>query len=457
MLGDFFDKVDHGFDFFDKNLPSGDDLAYTWQEDVAPTFYGTSTSPPQQQQQQVSLSGIQGIDYNVTNGHLGLMPGEMPSAASEDVLAAASLLHNGHGNGHGNGQGHGHGHSHGHGHGHGHGHVHPNHIENPLFSAQDMSHQLMGPPSGTRRSENLQAQQFGTLHTNIRRTSASATIPPASHTDSNLQDTLYPDMIFGGPFNQASEQHSHQSQVLRPTKRIDIRWGSDQGFGRKNFTPSAELDTVDAVEAGLMHHLECFQHESASNTRPSSPRPAETQNPPDRLTKAGDAADGQEDISDEEDEEKRPRKRRKSRLKVEDEDDDEDGSGGTKPRRPKHSTKSSRGHRSSFTESPSKARKSEPGGPKAARENLTEEQKRENHIRSEQKRRTLIKEGFEDLCKLVPELHGGGYSKSAVLMQAADWLQDLLSGNERLKQQLRELDETEGRINGPGTNWATVE
>ncbi|KFY44195.1 hypothetical protein V494_01589, partial [Pseudogymnoascus sp. VKM F-4513 (FW-928)] len=33
------------------------------------------------------------------------------------------------------------------------------------------------------------------------------------------------------------------------------------------------------------------------------------------------------------------------------------------------------------------------GTPKMARENLTEDQKRENHIKSEQKRRTLIKEG----------------------------------------------------------------
>src|SRR5438045_4494269 len=131
MLGDFFDKVDHGFDFLDKALPAGDDLAYTWPDELAPTFYGTSTSPPQQQQQ-ASLNGIQGISYSSTNGHLELMPNEMPSTASEEVLVAATLLHNGHG------------------------HVHPSHMENPLFSAQDMSHQLMGPPS-TSRSEGLQS------------------------------------------------------------------------------------------------------------------------------------------------------------------------------------------------------------------------------------------------------------------------------------------------------------
>lgn len=79
------------------------------------------------------------------------------------------------------------------------------------------------------------------------------------------------------------------------------------------------------------------------------------------------------------------------------------------------------------------------GASKAARENLTEEQKRTNHILSEQKRRNLIKQGFDDLCALVPELHGGGFSKSTMLVQAAEWLQELLRGNGVLKEQLMAL------------------
>lgn len=75
-----------------------------------------------------------------------------------------------------------------------------------------------------------------------------------------------------------------------------------------------------------------------------------------------------------------------------------------------------------------------------ARENLTEDQKRENHIKSEQKRRTLIKEGFEDLNELVPDLRGGGFSKSAVLTMAADWLEDLVKCNAKLKEQLAQLE-----------------
>ncbi|EWC47587.1 hypothetical protein DRE_03207 [Drechslerella stenobrocha 248] len=76
-------------------------------------------------------------------------------------------------------------------------------------------------------------------------------------------------------------------------------------------------------------------------------------------------------------------------------------------------------------------------GPK--RENLSEAQKRENHIQSEQKRRNLIREGFEDLCNMVPELRGGGYSKSAILMHTANFLEQLEEGNQVLQMQVKRL------------------
>ncbi|KEQ69742.1 hypothetical protein M436DRAFT_25843, partial [Aureobasidium namibiae CBS 147.97] len=53
---------------------------------------------------------------------------------------------------------------------------------------------------------------------------------------------------------------------------------------------------------------------------------------------------------------------------------------------------------------------------------LTEDQKRSNHIRSEQKRRNIIKQGYEDLNELVPNLKTGGFSKSAVLTETTRFL-----------------------------------
>jgi len=102
-----------------------------------------------------------------------------------------------------------------------------------------------------------------------------------------------------------------------------------------------------------------------------------------------------------------------------------------------------------FTPSKS-ARKTRPRNPESAqktkksqtqkRDNLTEAQKRENHIHSEQKRRNLIRQGFDELCALVPELKAGGYSKSAVLIHAANYLDDLKKGNARLKIYLQQLE-----------------
>ena len=95
-------------------------------------------------------------------------------------------------------------------------------------------------------------------------------------------------------------------------------------------------------------------------------------------------------------------------------------------------TTSRRGRRASSSSRKSSSKQS-------TRENLSEEQKRTNHILSEQKRRNLIRQGFEDLCSLVPSLRGGGFSKSAMLIQTADWLEEVVRGNEVLKGRLEVL------------------
>jgi hypothetical protein len=87
-----------------------------------------------------------------------------------------------------------------------------------------------------------------------------------------------------------------------------------------------------------------------------------------------------------------------------------------------------------------KRRKSSAAAAKATRENLTEQEKRQNHIKSEQKRRTLIREGFEDLSILVPGLEGGGFSKSAVLSMSADRLEELQKGNDILRQRIEMIE-----------------
>jgi hypothetical protein len=77
---------------------------------------------------------------------------------------------------------------------------------------------------------------------------------------------------------------------------------------------------------------------------------------------------------------------------------------------------------------------------KPSRGHLSLKKKRENHNRCEKKRRQLINEGFDDLCELVPGmLRGGGFNKSTMLSMAADWLEELLKGNDELAAQLAAL------------------
>jgi hypothetical protein len=68
------------------------------------------------------------------------------------------------------------------------------------------------------------------------------------------------------------------------------------------------------------------------------------------------------------------------------------------------------------------------------RENLTEAQKRSNHILSEQKRRNLIKRGFDDLHDLVPEIRNGGQSKSGILTETANFLEKIIEDNKTFQK-----------------------
>ncbi|KAF2707242.1 hypothetical protein K504DRAFT_458683 [Pleomassaria siparia CBS 279.74] len=56
-----------------------------------------------------------------------------------------------------------------------------------------------------------------------------------------------------------------------------------------------------------------------------------------------------------------------------------------------------------------------PAGNANERPRLTDAQKKENHIRSEQKRREAIREGFDRLASIVPGMEGHGRSEAVVL------------------------------------------
>ncbi|KAK7962656.1 uncharacterized protein PG986_003481 [Apiospora aurea] len=63
---------------------------------------------------------------------------------------------------------------------------------------------------------------------------------------------------------------------------------------------------------------------------------------------------------------------------------------------------------------------------------LTEEEKKQNHIASEQKRRQAIRDGFDRLCELVPGLEGQGRSEGLVLKRTVEFMREQLERRRQL-------------------------
>ena len=68
---------------------------------------------------------------------------------------------------------------------------------------------------------------------------------------------------------------------------------------------------------------------------------------------------------------------------------------------------------------------------------LTEQQKKENHIASEKRRRENIKDGFQALCDLVPTLanatSNSQKSEAVILQNSIDYINHLLRQQQELK------------------------
>lgn len=77
---------------------------------------------------------------------------------------------------------------------------------------------------------------------------------------------------------------------------------------------------------------------------------------------------------------------------------------------------------------------------KGQRQKITTEQKRLNHIRHEIKRRSRIRDGFNDLTELIPELRDRRLSRSKILFKATRFMESLVQENESLFAQVSALE-----------------
>lgn len=382
-LMNFFDDVgsgDFGQHMYSDSFPDGLTDSSFWNNSLSHDFMAMAPAFPQQPLPYMT-TGLQNLNYDPAHltSHLN---GSLTEAPSADVLlGAAALLQNNHR------------------------HMSQSNMTEPIFS----------------NSSHLQPRLAQSTHT---------TAPFAS--TSIRHDPLF-------------MQHTQPVYTAKhPAKSMNMNWGSDQNFvGSQGFVaPDGQEDRV-AIEQRQLGLLGCFQprNPSATSTNFSSPNSSkslETQ--------------GQE-IS-----QKPIRLKKEPRKSLDTVDTREPPPNGTvthdsnetverslqtaylKKRRSKNMD-SYNEKRSQSPPLSSKRRKSTASsGTKLARENLTEGQKRENHIKSEQKRRTLIKEGFDDLNELVPDLRSGGFSKSVILTMAADFLDDLVQENNRLRSAIAKLE-----------------
>ncbi|KAK8163676.1 hypothetical protein IWX90DRAFT_236427 [Phyllosticta citrichinensis] len=65
---------------------------------------------------------------------------------------------------------------------------------------------------------------------------------------------------------------------------------------------------------------------------------------------------------------------------------------------------------------------------------LTEEEKKSNHIASEQKRRQAIRQGFDQLASIVPGMEGQGRSEAVVLEATVKYIREQYAEQLRLGQ-----------------------
>ena len=244
------------------------------------------------------------------------------------------------------------------------------------------------------------------------------------------------------------------SRAVQTPQRL--QFGSDARFEGPGFMAPPEQETEEALVRRRIDHLECLKPvPSPASTHPPSPMTQKRKHSqihyPDKQASTFHQFSNQnlgpsQAFEDFDDPDPTPKKKRKA---VVDDDLDYDGSSAparTQSKRTKISAgKISTPSRQTASSSRTDSSKQRQASIKNNRQVLSEEQKKTNHIISEQKRRDLIRRGYEGIQVLVPALKNTKTSKGGMLESAANWLDDVLRSNDMLRQQLTSLKS--GRTN----------
>lgn len=227
-----------------------------------------------------------------------------------------------------------------------------------------------------------------------------------------------------------------------------LQFGSDARFEGPGFMAPQEQETEEALVQRRIEHLECLKPDpSPASTNPPSPmlqkrKHSQIQYPNSQASLRHQPLSQDlgppQTFEDYGDSDPTPKRRRKAPL-----DEDPDFQALSTPVRtqskrskPSTSKKPTPVRQNYAPTSRTDSARQRQASIKNNRQVLTDEQKKTNHIISEQKRRDLIKRGYEGIQVLVPALKDHKTSKGGMLESAADWLDDILGCNETLRQQL---------------------
>lgn len=329
---------------------------------------------------------------------------EALSKEAQEILSAATTLHD---------SAHGRSHSfHG--------------VHNAIPRSYQMVRRGMAPPP-----LQLRYQEIDEFRQEGRRMSQSQAM------QEDGQSVIYNSMFFGqGHGGQVGARMHNGTPLANPPT---LQYGTDHNFSDTNrpFVPKNDMDRFEVMEEDQKRYVDGALVPSTSNNTTRAPSPTtvgdalnnlKTRVPSkpfktDILGGGGSRKRSATSTHDDKDPDEDPELRndslrasaRRRKLKGGDKESPEAGPASSKAKR-KKTTATKR------------------------KENLTDNQKRENHINSEKKRRTIITQGFENLNKLLPIPEGSKPSKSAVLTLTATYLEGLLNGNVQLEKQLAQLE-----------------
>lgn len=289
--------------------------------------------------------------------------------------------------------------------------------------ASGRSHSFHGMPDASRsvhsnpvpeplhNSRPMVSTSHGLLHEQL-----AALIP--NHSE---EGTLDSQLAAQWANSNALRQHEAEFGpfVHKPNLKRSYTFGTDNSFNNTSgySAPQGQVSEEQVTRRLIREvlHAQPLLREVSGTNGPTISPTGHIHLPPAVADDESEEEQSEEPSSEDDDGDRPAKKRRRSNFKP----------GKDSSRKVARNGKIRKG---SYTDESSRKKRSA-AAQKLQRENLSEAQKRSNHILSEQKRRNLIKRGFDDLHDLVPEIRNGGLSKSSVLMEAANFLEKIIHDN----------------------------